>query len=163
VIARVSIYLIIVFLAAPLVHAESKEKQQIADVLNSREPVTGVVFEIVGGDAYSLLRAVARARQYVDKIKARFPGAKFVIVSHGYEQFSMLLKNQLEYPVLHHQIKNMAKYDGIPFQVCGTFAEANDVIYDEFVEYVTVLPSAPAQIDAYKQRGYRLIEMDINL
>ena len=162
-IARISLILVCTVFATTLVFAASKEKQQLADLLKSQEPVVGVVFEIVGGDSMTLLRAVARSRGYMDKIKKRHPGIKFVIVSHGLEQFSMLDENQVEYSILHHQVENMVKYDGVPFQVCGGFAEINDVLHDEFVDYVEVLPSAPAQLDEYASKGYRIIEMDMDL
>ena len=141
--------------------ANAEETEQFAVVMKLEQGPVGVVFEIVGGDAESLHKAINRIKGYMKKIKLRFPDSKFVVVSHGMEQFSLLKEKEDDHPELHKQVQSLVKEDQTPLQVCGSFAEMMGVEDKEFLSIVNVVASGPAQIEFYKYKGYRLVEMDL--
>ncbi len=143
--------------------AKAEEVEQIEAMINSKQGPAGVVFEIVGGDANSLKAAIIRIESYIEKIKFQFPATKFIVISHGVEQFSLLTENEIEHPKLHKQIQRLVKDDQIPLQVCGSFAGMMDIEDKEFQSFIEVVDSAPAQIEYYKYKGYRVIEMELDI
>ena len=157
--ARLLSYLCLVFWSSALLAAELEDVSRLLE--RSSAPV-GVVFEMVGGDAESLNIALRRTETYVVKLKKKFPDAKFVILSHGLEQFSLLQHNKDDNPNLHQRVERLVKDEKIPIQVCGAFAEMSDVDDRDFIKSVQVVDSAPLQIQEYVEQGYVVIEMELH-
>lgn len=138
------------------------ELDDVAKILERQTAPTGVVFEMVGGDAKSLNLALRRTEAYVNNLRKKFPKAKYVIVSHGIEQFSLLQQNESDNPELHKRVERLVKDESIPIHVCATFAEMSDVDPNGFIKSVQVADSGPAQIQEYTEQGYILIEMELH-
>ena len=147
-------------LAATMVSAS--ELEDVTKVLQLKTAPVGVVFEMVGGDADSLNLALRRTEAYVSKMRKVFPDAKYVIVSHGLEQFSLLEHNREDNPELHKRVESIVKNKDIPLHVCGAFAEMNEVDPKEFIKSVQVADSGPLQIQEYVEQGDILIEMELH-
>lgn len=142
--------------------ALAAELDDVTQLLERKSAPTGVVFEMVGGDSKSLNLALRRTEAYVNTLRKKFPDAKYVIVSHGLEQFSLLQHNESDNPDLHRRVERLVKDESIPIHVCGTFAEISDVDPRDFIKSVQVADSGPAQIQEFVEQGYVVIEMELH-
>lgn len=138
------------------------EREAVESILDSGRPVKGVVFEIMGGDAASLKRAIIRTRGYVYQLRGMNKDIKLAVLSRGLEQFSLLKHTAEENHKLHKQVQKLVKNLNVPVQVCGRFAGMNDVESKEFLDIVEVVDSAPVQLETYRYNGYQIIQMDFD-
>ena len=138
------------------------ELEDVTKLLAQKSAPVGVVFEMVGGDGESLNIALRRTQAYVKKLRKAFPKTKFAIVTHGLEQFSLLEHNQEDNPDLHKRVERIVKDENIPLHVCGAFAEMSDIDTKDFIKTVDGSDSGPLQIQEYVEKGYVLIEMELN-
>ena len=138
------------------------ELEDVTKLLTRDSAPVGVVFEMVGGDGESLNIALRRTQAYVKKLRKVFPETKYAIVTHGLEQFSLLEHNQEDNPDLHKRVERIVKDENIPLHVCGAFAEMSDIDTKDFIKTVDVSDSGPLQIQEYVEKGYVLIEMELN-
>lgn len=141
----------------------ANEAQGVRKVLQQKEPIVGVVFEIVGGDSDSLQRAIKRIKTYSEQLHQVHADLLITVVTHGYEQFTLTKAKDAEHPELHQQVQSIVKDDRIAIEVCGTFADMMEVAHDEFPDYVDVVPQGPAQIQSYEHEGYVIIQIDLSL
>lgn len=146
---------------SPLVSAA--ESDVINAILAADKAPLGVVFEMAGGDADSLSAAIKRSDGYRQKLKIRYPRLKFVVLTHGLEQFTLLKENQTEYPQLHQQVASLVNNAKVPVQVCGSFADMMGVDAKDFVPSVSVVDAAPMSLEEYIEKGYLVVEMDLSV
>jgi len=130
---------------------------QVKDILASSEPPVGVVFEVAGFEDNGFDWAAPVLKSYAKQLRAKFPGIKLAVVSHGLEQFQLTQENRQEHAVTHNKVRSLVKESGIEVHVCGNFASMMDVGRDEFVDFVKVAGRAPLQIEEFKQVGYKLV------
>lgn len=141
--------------------AGDKEEDAIAAIFRLERAPAGIVFEIVGGDNKTLRNAIQRSKDYMQRIKKKFPQSKFVVVSHGLEQFALTRDNINEYPLLHQQVHSLVNHNHVTLQVCGSLSEMTGHDINAFPDYVEVVDAVPLQIETYQEQGYHLIEMDL--
>jgi intracellular sulfur oxidation DsrE/DsrF family protein len=139
-------------LISNLLHA-GNHPVSINNVLAEKEEPVGVVIEIVTGDSDSLQWALPRAKEYIARLKKRFPEIHVAIVTHGSEQFALTKDNQASNKKVHSLTQALRK-DGVSLHVCGTYAEWKGFAAEDFPEYVDVSAEGPAQINDYKAVGY---------
>lgn len=132
---------------------------EIEEILQSKEAPSGVIFEIVSGDAEHLRWAIPVVQEQIEKLRQRFPELPVAVVSHGKEQFSLTRDKQKEYAKVHRGIQSLVKDSNVPVHVCGTYAEWRNVAESEFPDYVDVAAAGPVQINDYRQLGYLLIKI----
>ncbi|MGD8785177.1 MAG: hypothetical protein PVG75_12115 [Thioalkalispiraceae bacterium] len=142
--------------------SQAGELETVSALLARESAPAGVVFEMVGGDGRSLHIALRRTEAYVNQLRARFPDANYVIVTHGIEQFSLLEENEDMHPELHQRVKRIINDENIPVHVCGAFAEMSAVDTKDFIKSVQVAESGPALIQDYVEKGYGLVEMELH-
>lgn len=129
----------------------------IQHLLERDTPPPGVVFEIVEGNRDALSWALPKVQQHVQELRKRFPGLAVAVVSHGFEQFALQIKNANSAGKAHQAVKDLMNQDAVPVHVCGGHAAMYDIAPNEFPDYVDVAPSGPAQIRAYRSLGYELV------
>ena len=127
---------------------------EIAFVLAFKEAPIGVVFEIAQGRESALEWAAPRVKQYAQQLRARFPDIKLALVTHGKEEFALLKENEAKYTDVQNNIRSLTKEDDIPVHVCGTHASWYQKHPEDFVDFIDVAPSGPAQINNYRSLGY---------
>jgi len=81
----------------------------LQQILASSEPPVGVVFEIASGDDDGLEWAIPRVQSYATQLRAKFPGIKLAVVSHGVEQFQLTEENRRLYTVTQNKVENLIK------------------------------------------------------
>jgi len=131
----------------------------IAELMSSSEAPHGVVFEIVEADEEALQDILPRVRDYIERLRARYPDTEFAVVSHGREEFALQTKYQQSYAEIHQQVQSLVA-DEVPVHVCETHAGWYDVSAEDFPEYVNVAPTGPGQVNLYRDLGYELIVVD---
>lgn len=142
----------------PINSAMADAEADIAFLVNAKQPPTGVVFEVVEGDAQVWESVAGQIGDFIARLKQASPTMKFAVVSHGREEFALLSENQTQQPRLHAAIKNLVAQN-VPVQVCGTHAGWQDKTRKDFPAYVDVVDAGPAQILQYQRQGYALVRV----
>ena len=116
----------------------------------------GVVFEFSGDEEAVLDSALPALRLDIDRLRERFPQVPIEVVSHGLELLSLTQENAFFYPQAHRAARALHTA-GIPVTVCGAYADDFDLGPEDFPDYVSVVPSAPAHRDNLQALDYVVI------
>ena len=133
--------------------------EDVDALLARTESPYGVVFEIVEADEAALEELLPLVRDAIKRIRARFPGTEFAVVSHGREEFALQTQYQGEHAAIHQQVQALVAAD-VPVHVCETHAGWYGVTAEDFPDYVNVVPTGPGQVRLYEELGYDLIVVD---
>lgn len=136
--------------------------RDIKFILQATNPPIGVVFEIVEGNREDLSWAIPQTRDYIMRLKSKFPDMKFAVVSHGSEQFGLLKSEGEKQPVLQRKVRSLVQDDNVPLYICGTHASWYHKDAKDFPEWVSVAPAGPAKINEYQREGYALVVIEKN-
>ena len=131
----------------------------VESLLKRTEAPQGVVFEIVEADESALEALLPEVRAAIEKIRGKFPGTEFAVVSHGREEFALQTKYQGELPEIHQQVQSLVA-DDVPVHICETHAGWYGVSAEDFPDYVDVAPTGPGQVSLYQEMGYDLIVIE---
>jgi len=128
-------------------------------LLSADEPPGGVVFEIVEGDDDALAWALPLVRQYSEQLRTRFADLPIAVVTHGAEQFA-LLEKEADGPLasIHADARDLRE-TAVDLHVCGAHAGWYGHLPEDFPSYVDVSPSGPAQINDYRNLGFKVIRL----
>jgi len=130
----------------------------VAHILARDAAPAGVVFEIVSGNSAYLDLALPRIESLSARLRERFPGLPVAVVSHGGEQFALASSAAQSNAVAHDSAQSLLA-DNVPVHICGTHASWRDLAAEDFPDYIDVAPSGPAQIRAYRELGYLLVDI----
>ncbi len=133
--------------------------KQIEHILSLQQTPTGIIFEIVTGAANSLEWALPKTKDYIKKLRARFPKLDIAIVTHGNEQFALKTTNNKKYKKVHSLTQQLVQKNNVQLHVCGTYANWRNVTEEEFPDYVDVTAEGPATINDYVALGYILVKL----
>jgi intracellular sulfur oxidation DsrE/DsrF family protein len=168
---RFSFLLIIFFLltvtllfASPVEETNAAEEEfpELADIrgiVETGEP-EGVVFLVMDHDIEAYYWVLPRLERYVRMLHEKWPELPLAVLSHGEEIFSLLVKNESEYPSFHQRLRDLVSTHAIDVQVCGAYASMSGVDETEFADFVDVVPSAPSQVTDYRLMGYRVVSLE---
>ena len=141
--------------AAMPAYAESP----IDPVLQAKEAPAGVVFEIATGKNDSLNWALPLVKDYIARIRQRFPDMHIAVVTHGREMFALQKNNNDKSAAPVRQLTKQLVQDGISLHVCGTYAARKGLSEEDFPDYVNVAAAGPAQINDYIAVGYMRVKI----
>ena len=136
------------------------ELGEVKEIIGLGRP-EGVVFLVMDHDTEAYEWVLPRLERYVKIIRQEWPDLPLAVLSHGDEIFSLLAKNENEYPEFHRKVRHLVTSEKIDFQVCGAFAALSGVDESEFADFVEVVPSAPTQISDYRLMGYELVHLEL--
>ena len=131
----------------------------IDELLSAAQSPDGVVFEIMAWRDHSWDWAVPRLRDYITRLRARFPELEFALISHGAELFELTRAAELaERPA----IRELARLgnEGLAVHVDGAFAQWKRLGQRDFLDFVDVSPSADAQLADYIKLGFTHIRLE---
>ncbi|MGF1753780.1 DsrE family protein [Vibrio makurazakiensis] len=148
--------LVILLLFTPAAIAQTNPA--VSEILSSKMPPTGVVFEIMEwqNDTFSTL--LKDIEDYSAQLKSRHPNIDVAVVSHGSEQFTLLDENASTHTNIHDLTKSLVN-SGISVEVCATHASWNGNTPEDFAEHIGVVERAPIAIQQYQDQGYTLIRL----
>jgi len=155
---------LLAFMALVLVAvcARASSDDEVAALIAGGTAPEGIVFEIASWDGDALDWAVPAVRGYTARLRKRFPGLPVAVVTHGNEMFSLRSDARATRASLHANVEKMVDRDGVPVHVCATYAERRGTALEAFPGYVNVAPSGPAQVRAYRDLGYTLVQVTRN-
>lgn len=130
--------------------------ERLDAVLTRNTAPPGIVFEFSGSEEAALDSALPALRRDIDRLRARFPQVPIEVVSHGLELLSLTRENAFFYPQAHRAARALHAA-GIPLTVCGAYADDFDLGPEDFPDYVSVVPSAPAHRDNLMALDYVVI------
>jgi intracellular sulfur oxidation DsrE/DsrF family protein len=139
--------------------AAASSDARVEALLAAGRAPTGVVFEIVSGDARALEWAVPKVAGYAERLRARYPGLPIAVVTHGNEQFALRADAAPEFAALHERVRRLRARDQVDVHVCGGYAQMRGVPPEAFPAYVDVAPTGPHQIRDYRELGYELVKV----
>ncbi len=132
--------------------------QQVRALIDAGKAPVGVVFE-VAAEHGGLQWALPKIKKYVGMLRAKYPGIKFAVVSHGDELFALQKKYRQREAGTHRMAKNLFQDDQVPIHICETYAGWSGVQPEDFPDYVSVSTQGPQEIRNYQEFGYRLIRV----
>ncbi len=151
--------ILLLLMLAPMAHATDSSDTLVEAMIRAEQPPEGVVFEVVSSDPSGLQWALPRIRDYVKRLRARFPGLEMAVVTHGREEFSLQTKMNERYAEVHGEVRSLVQDSDVPVHVCAAYAETRGVEPQDFPDYVQVAPHGPIQIQNYEALGYTLVRV----
>ena len=149
----IKISLIIFVLFSNATFAQEYKNFEVEDLLNAKEAPSGVVFEIVTWEKDAWDWAAPMLKQYRKQLLEKYPGIDIALVSHGGEQFELTKDKVKTNAVTFKALKSLSD-DGVDLHVCGTHSSWQNVEDSEYVDFIDVSPSGPAQINDYVALGF---------
>ncbi|MEW8029908.1 MAG: DsrE family protein [Candidatus Thiodiazotropha sp.] len=130
---------------------------QVDHLLEADEEPVGVVFEIIEDDDDALGWALPKVQRLSAQLRKRFPELPIAVVTHGREQFGLLVDEAEGLMAPIHDTAQQLRDDDIDLHVCGVHAGWDGYTPEDYPAYVDVSPSGPAQIRDYQNLGFVLI------
>ncbi len=129
----------------------------IDDILKMKEQPAGIVFEVIepGNDDWDWV--IPKVENYTKRLRERFPDLPVVLVSHGREQFMLLKSDARENKQRQHALQSFMTSHDVTVHVCAVHASWLDKTPEDFVDFIDVAASSPAQINDYLKLDYELI------
>lgn len=138
------------------VNAAGYSHPGVARLLAGDEPPAGIVVEVLAWDRASWSWAAPMIADLRARVQARFPGTHIAVVSHGGEQFQLTYDRIEQQPQVLAQLTSLSD-EGVDIHVCGAHSQMKGVPETDYIDFVDVSPSGPAQINDYISLGYRHI------
>ena len=136
-----------------LLSALAQSSEIVDQLLASDTPPPGVVFDVDEWDLDALHWAIPQIRDYVDRLRARFPGIEMVVVSHGDEEFALIKSAKKDHASVHRQVKALVA-DQVSVQVCAGHAIMNGYSENSFVDFVEPVPEGVGALAKFQLRGF---------
>lgn len=131
--------------------------EDIDIILEKTKQPDGVVFEVVTSNKKALETVIPQIRKAIHRLRKKWPDMDIAIVAHGQEQFALKKDKSEEFETVQKQVQSLVKNDKADFHVCGTYASWHDTEPEDFVGFINVSVSGPAQINDYLKLGYILV------
>ncbi len=119
----------------------------------------GVVFDIMTWRDRSWDWAAPLLRDYVDRLRARFPELEIALVSHGAELFE-LTRGDARRQRASIELLARLSAQGVTVHVDGDYARWKRLGPEDFLDFVDVAPSAEAQLADYIDLGFARVTLE---
>jgi len=133
--------------------AQEYKNDEVESLLTAEEEPSGVVFEIITWEKDAWDWAAPMLKQYRKQLLEKYPDIDIALVSHGGEQFELTKDKAKVNAVAFKALKSLSD-DGVDLHVCGTYSSWQNVEESEYVDFINVSPSGPAQINDYIKLGF---------
>ncbi len=147
-----------VFLLAAMSPPQACERQLPRLLAVQPEP-DGVVFEMIAWEDRSWRWAAPLLRSCVDRLRARFPGLEFALISHGAEIFELARRAGLaDAP----EIRELAALnaEGMSVHVGGDYAQWKRLGQKDFLDFVDVTASGDSLLADYIELGFSHVRIE---
>lgn len=141
------------FILVSAAQASEYKNYDVDRILSGEKEASGVVFEIISWDKDAWDWAAPMLKQFREQLLEKNPDLDIAMVSHGGEQFE-LTKDKAEVNAVTFEALDSLSKQGVDLHVCGTHSGWRNVDESEYVDFIDVSPSGPAQINDYIKLGY---------
>lgn len=126
---------------------------EVDRLLAAGQKPDGVVFELMAWEDNTWDWASPMIESFTNQLRQKYPAIDIALVSHGAELFDLALsQNNAEQPSI--KILQSLSDKNVQVHVCGTYASFKGMGVDDFLPFVDVVPSGPAQLEDYIKLGF---------
>ena len=123
-----------------------------------REP-DGVVFELIAWEDNTWDWASPMILALTKQLRKKYPAIDIALVSHGAELFDLALNQNNTSQSSIKLLENLSN-NNVEIHVCGRYASFKGLGVDDFLSFVDVAPSGPAQLEDYIKLGFEHIVLE---
>lgn len=135
------------------------QHDEIDRLLAANQNPGGVVFELMAWEDNTWDWASPMIAAFTRQLRQKLPQIDIAIVSHGAELFDLALnRNNVMQPAIK-MLENLSDQN-IAIYVCGNYASFKGLGVDDFLPFVDVAPSGPAQLEDYLKLGFEHILLE---
>ena len=135
------------------------EQGEIDRLLSGPEPA-GVLLLVMEHDEEALQWVLPRVIHYTGQLQGKWRELPIVLLSHGDEMFALRSEYGVLYPGIHKMARDLVENRGVVFNVCESWASNEGVAWDEFPDFIDVVPFAPAEIENYRHLDFKVINIE---
>ena len=135
------------------------EQGEVDRILSGAMPA-GVLLLVMEHDEEALQWVLPRVIRYVGQLRAKWRELPVVLLSHGDEMFALRSEYDALYPGIHQMARELVENQGVLFNVCEAWASNEGVAWDEFPDFIDVVPFAPAEIENYRNLDFKVINIE---
>ena len=155
--ARVILFFLTIFSSS--IHAGEYRLASIDALIAMNEEPDGVVFEIITWEDNTWDWAAPMLEALTGQLRARYPDLDIALISHGNELFDLAKSNNNRSEVAMQTLQTLS--DGnVEIHVCGDYAKYKHLGTNDFLPFVDVSPSGPAQLQDYINLGFDHIMLE---
>ncbi len=137
----------------PAIFAGDFRNTEVDDIIASDQRPEGIVFELIEFDDDVWTWAAPMLRSLTRQLEEKYPSLDRALVSHGAEIFDLAKESGNQDKEEIQQLSILAD-EGLEVHVCGTYASYKHLEDNDFLSFVDVAPSAPAQLNDYIKLGF---------
>ncbi len=153
------IVLLLATIFASNLQAQEYRNTSIDALIAANIEPDGVVFEIITWEDYTWDWAAPMLQSLTEQLRARYPGLDIALISHGNELFDLAVKNKDRSEAAINTLQSLSD-DNVDIHVCGDFAKYKHLGTNDFLPFVDVSPSGPAQLRDYTNLGFEHIMLE---
>ncbi len=150
---------LLLVICLPVIQASEYRHGEVDALLAADPEPEGVVFEIITWQDNAWDWAAPMLSDLTKQLRNRFPDLDIALVSHGNELFDLALEQKNQSRPAMQSLQNLSD-DNVDIHVCGSFAKYKHLGPDDFLAFVDVSPSGPAQINDYIKLGFTRILLE---
>lgn len=143
----------------PVLLAGNYRLAEVDDLLLADTQPDGVVFEIMTWEDNSWDWAAPMVLALTRQLRDKYPHLDIALVSHGNELFDLALDQDNQTTPAMQSLQSLSD-DNVDIHVCGSFAKYKHLGTSDFLPFVDVSPSGPAQINDYINLGFTRILLE---
>jgi intracellular sulfur oxidation DsrE/DsrF family protein len=144
---------LVLLLSSSVVFADT-----IAAFLSEKEEPFGLVIEIIEDNSDDWEWITPKLKNTIDQARKKYPDLQVAVVSHGKEEMALVKGDDNRQT--KQKIRSLVQDDNVNFHVCATHASWYQYKPEDFVEFVNVATSGPAQLQIYTDMGFFLIQLE---
>ncbi len=129
----------------------------LPEFLKESTPPSGLVIEIIEDDEDDWEWIIPQIKQTIKQARAKFPQVPIAIVSHGKEEMAFIKDDENQ--ETKNEIQSIIQNSQVDFHVCAVHASWYQYTPEDFVSFVDVSATGPAEIASYEEMGYFLIRL----
>ena len=153
------IVLLLVTVFAPNLQAQQYRNASVDNLITANNEPDGVVFEIITWEDNTWDWAAPLLQSLTEQLRAKYPGLDIALISHGNELFDLASKNADRSRAAMNTLQNLSD-NNVDIYVCGDFAKYKHLGTGDFLPFVDVAPSGPAQLQDYIHLGFEHVMLD---
>jgi len=132
---------------------------EVARLLAANQEPDGIVFELMAWEDNTWDWASPMIEALTGQLRQKYPAIDIALVSHGAELFDLgLNQNNAEDPSV--KLLESISNNNVGVHVCGNYASFKGMGVGDFLPFVDVVPSGPAQLEDYIKLGFEHIVLE---
>lgn len=134
---------------------------EVEKMIMQISPPDGVVIEVESLSEDAMTEYFSNIQTQVTTLRQRYPNLDIVIVSHGRELVTFVKPEPGEVMSdVAQAFQTMKTTQDVTIYICEVAASWLGYFPEDFMDFIDVAPSGPAQINDYKALGYTMVVIE---